>query len=135
MLTPVLAQCTCGSFRFKSASEPSFQLTCHCQQCRQVSKVPFTNFAFFKVVDTEVEGETVIHSFTADSGAKTVRESCATCGEMLLDRTEGFPGIIGVVAERLQPPYEFKAQCHVWIESKSAAVKVPDGMKVFAGNA
>ena len=134
MHTPVLAQCTCGSFRFKSAREPILQLTCHCVQCRQVSNAPFTNFAFFKVAESELEGKTVVHSFTADSGTKTVRETCASCGEMLLDRTEGFPQIIGIVADRIQAPYEFQARCHVWVESKCADVTVPDGIKAFARN-
>ena len=134
MATPLVATCTCSSFRFKSESEPIFQLTCHCTQCRQVSKAPFTNSVFFKLAESEVQGKTVAHSFTADSGTKTLRETCATCGEMLLDRTEGFPQIIGIVAERIQPPFEFQARCHVWVESKSAGVAVPEGAKAFAHN-
>nr|WP_320136638.1 GFA family protein [uncultured Amphritea sp.] len=135
MNTPILAQCTCGNFQFTSTSEPTLQLTCHCEQCRQASKVPFTNLAFFKMADTEVKGKTVVHNFTADSGAKTVRETCATCGEILLDRTDGFPGMIGIVAERIQAPYEFQVQCHVWIGSKSAGITIPEGTETFAGNA
>ena len=134
MVTPVEAKCTCGEFRFKSQGEPIIQLTCHCSQCRQVSKAPSSNFAFFKLAECEIQGKTVIHSFTADSGTKTLRESCATCGEMLLDRTEGYPQIIGVVADRIQPPYEFQARCHVWVESKCAEVTVPEGVKAFARN-
>jgi hypothetical protein len=134
MTTSVVASCTCGSFRFKSQNEPIGQLTCHCFQCRQVSKSPSTNFAFFKLAECKLEGETVVHSFTADSGTKTVRETCATCGEILLDRTEGFPQIIGVVADRIQPPYLFQARCHVWVESKCAEVILPEGVKTFARN-
>lgn len=134
MPTSFTAQCTCGSFQFKSEYEPSKQLTCHCEQCRQVSKKPFTNFAFFKEVDTEFQGDRVVHNFTADSGSKTVRETCTTCGEMLFDRTEGYPGMIGIVAEMIQQPYAFQAECHVWVGSKSSEVTLPEGMKAFAGN-
>jgi hypothetical protein len=134
MVTPIVAKCTCGSFSFKSAREPILQLTCHCQQCREVSKNPSTNFAFFKLVESEVEGETIVHKFTADSGTATFRETCATCGEMLLDRTDAFPQIIGIVAERIQPPYMFDARCHVWVESKCAQVTVPEGVKAFERN-
>ena len=134
MVTPVTATCTCGGFRFTSENQPIVQLTCHCSQCRQVSKAASSNFAFFKMAESTVEGKTVAHSFTADSGTKTVRETCATCGEMLLDRTEGFPQIIGVVADRIQPPYMFQARCHVWVESKSPGVTVPEGVKAFARN-
>ncbi len=131
MVTPVMARCTCGGLRFTSTREPILQLTCHCAQCRSVSKTSSTNFAFFKLADTEVSGQTVVHSFTADSGAKTMRETCAACGDMLLDRTEGFPKLIGVVADRIQPPYAFEPRCHVWVDSKLAGVAVPEGAEVF----
>ena len=134
MNTTVVASCKCGGFQFKSANEPLLQLTCHCQQCREASKTPFTNFAFFKLAEAEVNGKTVIHRFIADSGTKTIRETCATCGDPLLDRTEAFPQIVGVVAERIQPPFVFQARCHVWVESKAAEVTVPEGVKAFARN-
>ena len=134
MNTIVVASCKCGGFQFKSAREPILQLTCHCQQCREASKTPFTNFAFFKLAEAEVNGKTVIHRFIADSGTKTIRETCATCGDPLLDRTEAFPQIVGVVAERIQPPFVFQARCHVWVESKAAEVTVPEGVKAFARN-
>ncbi len=130
----VVASCRCGGFQFKSAREPILQLTCHCQHCREVSKTPFTNFAYFKLVGAEISGKTIIHRFVADSGSKTIRESCASCGESLLDRTEAFPQIVGVVAERIQPPFAFQARCHVWVESKSAEVTLPEGVKTFARN-
>lgn len=128
----ITAQCKCGSFQFASPREPILQLTCHCGQCREVSKAPFTNFAFFKLADAQMTGPTTVHRFTADSGNKTLRETCASCGEMLLDRTEGFPKIVGIVAERIQAPYVFEARCHVWVESKCAETVVPTGAKAFA---
>ena len=131
-MSTITAKCSCGGFQFTSTRAPFLQLTCHCLQCRQVSKAPFSNFAFFKLADAESSGETVVHRFTADSGAQTTRETCASCGEMVLDRTEGFPLMIGVVAERIQPPFEFQPRCHVWTERKSPEVRVPEGIKAFA---
>jgi hypothetical protein len=131
MSTLLVARCTCGNFQFKSTRAPILQLTCHCEHCRQVAKAPFTNFAFFKLSEAEVEGKTVTQSFVADSGAKTFREVCATCGELVLDKTEGFPNLVGVVAERIQPPYVFQPRCHVWSQSKSADVAIPPDVKAF----
>lgn len=133
-MAAIVATCTCGGFRFKSDAAPIFELTCHCAQCRQVSGAPFTNLAFFKRAASEVEGKTVVHAFTADSGRRTVRETCATCGEMLLDRSGAVPQVVGVVAERIQAPYRFQARCHVWVESKLADVALPEGAKAFARN-
>ena len=86
----------------------------------------------FKVSEVEISGPTSVREFIADSGAKTVRESCASCGELVLDRTEGFPQILGVVAERLQSPYKFEPRCHVWLTSKVADAAIPEGVKAFA---
>ncbi len=131
MTITVVAQCTCGSFQFTSARDPILQLTCHCRQCRDGFKMPFANLAFFKLAEAEVQGKTVVHAFVADSGANTTRETCASCGEPLLDRSESFPKLIGVVAERIQPPYAFQPRCHVWLENKVADVTVPEGVKAF----
>ena len=99
---------------------------------RDSSGSPYTNFAFFKLAESDVSGQTKVHDFVADSGTKTVRETCAACGELLLDRTEAFPQIIGIVAERIQPPYEFQPRCHVWLESKVIDIAIPEGVKAFA---
>ncbi len=126
------ARCTCGAFSFNSTSAPILQLTCHCQQCREASKAPFTSFAFFKKADATITGETVVREFVADSGSKTFRESCASCGELLLDRTEAYPKIVGIVVDRIQAPYVFEPRCHVWLESKVVDPAIPAGVKAFS---
>jgi hypothetical protein len=132
MTTPFIATCRCGSFTFESSRAPFLQLTCHCQQCRTASAAPFTNFAFFKLAEAKVSGASKVHAFVADSGSKTVREACASCGDVMVDRSEAFPQMIGIVADRLQAPYEFQPRCHVWLESKVADVAIPENMKTFA---
>ena len=129
------AHCRCGAFRFESASPPILQLVCHCSQCREVSGRPFSNFSFFKVRDTQTSGAHRTVAFTAASGARTVREVCEACGDMLIDRTEGYPKIIGLVAERIAQPFTFEPQHHVWADSKLPGVVIPEGAKVFARGA
>ena len=126
--TLVAARCTCGAFQFRSKRAPILQLSCHCGQCRAVSKAAFSNFAFFKRAECEMAGATAVQAFVADSGVQTYRESCAQCGEMVVDRTDGFPQIVGVVAERIQPPYAFQPRCHVWLDSRIAEVDLPPGV-------
>lgn len=131
-MTPTFtATCRCGSVQLSSTRAPILQLTCHCQQCRSASKTPFTNFAFFKRAEASVTGDTASQDFTADSGTRTFRDSCRSCGELMFDRTEGFPQIIGVVAERIQPPFTFQPRCHVWLDSKVVDPVIPEGVKGF----
>ena len=130
----VQAQCRCGAFRFSSSSAPIMQLVCHCTQCRQVSGRPFSNFSFFKVRDTQTSGEHRTVAFTADSGASTVREVCASCGDMLIDRTDAFPKVVGVVHEALTTPMAFTPTHHVWTENRLPDTVLPaasDTLKLF----
>jgi len=125
------AHCRCGAFRFESASPPILQLVCHCSQCREVSGRPFSNFSFFKVRDTQTSGAHRTVAFTAASGARTVREVCEACGDMLIDRTEGFPKVVGVVHEALDPALPFKPLHHVWADSRLADTVLPPDVTVY----
>jgi hypothetical protein len=128
------ARCRCGAFRFESSSAPILQLVCHCHQCREVSGRPFSNFSFFKVRDTQASGAVRTVEFTADSGNKTVRELCAACGDLLIDRTEGYPKIVGVVHEAIDPALPFQPAHHVWTESRLPDTVLPpatESLKLF----
>ena len=125
------ARCGCGAFTAKMSSPPVLQLVCHCTDCRAVASTPFSNFVFFRARDTETSGEAAKREFVADSGHATVRECCAQCGDMLIDRTAGFPKVVGVVAERIEGPFTFTPMHHVWTESKLPEVEIPAGVKAY----
>ena len=127
------AQCRCGALRVQLASPPVLQLVCHCTDCRAVAGTPFSNFVFFRARDAQVSGEATRREFVADSGHATARECCARCGDMVIDRTAGFPKIIGIVAERIDAPFAFEPQHHVWTDSRLPGVEIPAGAKAYPG--
>jgi len=129
--TPFTATCSCGAFGFRSPVRPVLQLVCHCTDCRDAAGTPSTSLVFFKAESSEVSGATRTRHYTADTGNATTRDLCAACGEMLFDRTAGFPHLLGVVAERMQPPFAFEPRFHVWTQSKLPGVEVPAGVKAF----
>lgn len=129
------AACGCGALRVQLASPPVLQLVCHCTDCRAVAGTPVSNFAFFRARDAQVQGETSRREFVADSGHATVRECCARCGDMVIDRTAGYPKIIGIVAERLGGAFAFEPQHHVWTDSKLPEVVIPAGVTAYARGA
>ena len=133
--TSIGAHCRCGAFQLQSTSAPILQLVCHCTDCREVSGRAFSRFSFFKVRDTQTSGNFRTVVFTADSGAKTVREVCAACGDMLIDRTEGFPKVVGVVHECLDPAMPFAPTQHVWADSRAPETVLPEGVTVYAKGA
>lgn len=119
------ARCRCDGFTAQMSSPPVLQLVCHCTDCRAVAGTPFSNFVFFRARDTQVTGPATKREFVADSGHATVRECCAQCGDMLIDRTAGFPKVVGVVAERIDGPFTFAPMHHVWADSKLPEVEIP----------
>ena len=125
------ARCRCGALRAQLASPPVLQLVCHCTDCRAVAGTPFSSFVFFRARDAAVTGEAVRREFVADSGHATVRECCAQCGDMVVDRTAGFPKVIGIVAERIEPPFAFVPNHHVWTDSKLPQVQIPPGAAAY----
>lgn len=133
--TSTTAACRCGTIRVRCGSAPVLQLVCHCSDCRAAAGTPFTNFVFFRARDTEVTGTPRRVAFTAASGHATVRELCPACGEMVLDRTDGFPKVVGVVAERLAAPFIFTPQHHVWAASRLPGVALPTDLPVYPGSA
>jgi len=129
------ARCRCGGLSMNCSSPPVLQLVCHCTDCREVSGAAFSNFVFFRSRDAQLSGEAVRREFVADSGHATVRECCAGCGDMLVDRTAGFPKVVGVVAERLDPPFAFTPNHHVWTDSRLPQVEIPAGVTAYARGA
>ncbi len=128
------AACECGAVQFRSERPPVVQFVCHCSDCREALGRPFAQTAFFEVDHVTISGDVVAMEFTVESGKWTSRERCPQCTSVIFDRAEGFPTLVGVMAERLAAPYAFEPACHVWTKSKASGVVIPDGMKCYEEN-
>jgi hypothetical protein len=120
--------------KFRSEKSPLLQLVCHCTDCQTALGEAHANAAFFEATSCEVSGELTKRAFTASSGSATTRESCAACGAVMFDRSEGFPTLLGVMAERIAPPFTFAPACHVWTRSRAADAVLPDDLPHHPGN-
>lgn len=130
----VKARCDCGAVTFSAPRPPVLQLLCHCRDCQAATGAAFARLAFFSLDGATVVGAVQAQSFTAASGNATVRERCAACGTVMFDRSTGFPGLLGVIAERLSPPFVFKPVCHVWTDSGQPTLLPDDGLRRFPRN-
>ncbi len=130
----ITASCQCGKLTFTASNQPLIQFVCHCKDCQIATGLPFTGLVFFKRKYVEISGELQEQHFVADSGSRTSRAACAHCGTLVFDQSEGFPGIIGVMQERILGDFEFLPHCHVWVKSKLAEILIPDGAKQFQEN-
>ena len=128
------ARCECGAVLFESPKPPLMQLVCHCTDCQDALSAAHANAAFFGIDGAVVTGDLAAREFTAASGNRTTREACARCGSVMFDRSEGFPTLIGVMAERLASPFEFEPSCHVWTRSKRPGISIPDSLPSYSEN-
>lgn len=131
MTSQIIASCSCSQVTFKSAGKPVIQLCCHCKDCRDSLKTDYAEIAFFAIDTVEVKGTLSRKTYVADSGKQTARESCSDCGEVMFDRSEGFPNLLGVMSDRIQAPFESKPAFHVWTSSKLPEVKIPTGIPQY----
>ena len=126
--TEISGNCSCGQLGFKSAKPPVIQAICHCTDCRKATGDPFTVTAFFPSRHIRFSGRIDAMEFVAESGAVTYREFCPKCKSVMVDRSEGVPGLIGVVTRFIAPPFEPRPVCHMWVRSKLPEVEVDDDL-------
>jgi hypothetical protein len=131
VMVKFVASCQCGQLKFEASSEPALELICHCIDCQDALQADFANIAFFKIDETLVEGELAEKVYLAASDNETCRQYCDQCETIMFDRSEGFPNLIGVMVSQLQPPFEPRPACHVYVSDKKAEVKIPEGMKQY----
>jgi hypothetical protein len=130
-MVKVVASCQCGQLKFETESERVLELICHCRDCQDALQADFANIAFFKLAETLVEGELAERIYLAASGNETCRQYCDQCETVMFDRSEGFPNLLGVMVSQLQPPFESRPACHVYVSDKKAGVEIPEGMKQY----
>ena len=130
-MSKIAASCQGGQLKFEASSGPVLELCCHCPDCQDALQEDFANIAFFTMNETLVEGELAEKIYLAASGNETCRQYCVQCETVMFDRSEGFPNLLGVMVSRLLPRFESRPACHVYVNDKKAAVKIPEGMKQY----
>lgn len=127
----ITASCQCGELKFEAESDPVLELVCHCRDCQDALQADFANIAFFKMGESQVEGELAEKIYLAETGNETCRQYCVQCDTVMFDRSEGFPDLLGVMVSQLRQPFVSRPACHVFVRDKNADVEIPEGMKQY----
>ena len=130
-MSKIASSCQCGQLKFEAESIPVLELICHCKDCQDALQEDFADIAFFKMNETLVEGELAEKIYLASSGNETCRQYCVQCDTDMFDRSEGFPNLLGVMVSQLQPPFESRPACHVFVRDKKAGIEIPEGVKQY----
>lgn len=134
MKTQISANCKCGNLQFTATENPILQVACHCTDCRDATNNAFSEVAFFKVKSTVVTGKSSSNYYVAESKNTTERVKCSECATVLLDKSEGFHGLIGVFTQHIRPPFVTSLNCHVWIKSKITQTVLPSDIAQYETN-
>lgn len=110
---------------------PVAQLVCHCQDCRDVSGQPFARAAFFKAEENCAQGEYQADDMIGGSGKPKQYRRCGQCGDFLYATVDALAGLVGVAADKIAPPFEFKPMAHVWTSEKAEGIEIPLGAFQF----
>lgn len=127
----VIAKCNCGALKVEAAGKPILQLICHCRDCRAATGDDFASIVFFKKSECSFVGELKPHIFTSYMGNETQRVACAKCNDVVIDKSAGFSGMLGMMAAKIELPFLAEPKIHVWTQSRLEHVVLPDGVKAF----
>tara|TARA_R110002020_G_scaffold184947_2_gene382308 strand:- start:25840 stop:26259 length:420 start_codon:yes stop_codon:yes gene_type:complete len=125
------ATCSCGQLRYAISAAPTFHAICHCSDCRAASGRPYVSTAFFASAIVQRTGDVSTSMFESAQGNRTYRDACATCGDMLADRSDGFPDLIGIVATFLDSESASLPQFHMWVGSAVVPIDPEDTLPRF----
>jgi hypothetical protein len=124
--------CACRAVHYETDAEPIVAGHCQCRHCQRLSGAGHLTFAAFPEPAMKITGEIKYWDYKADSGNTATRGHCPTCGSMLLGKTSGMPGAIGINLTSLDDPSKiqpqmvfFSAMGQIWDQIDPALPKFP----------
>ena len=108
--------CLCGALRFESAAAPLFQGFCQCTDCRKVGCGHYAAIGL-PTDAVKVSGKFTKYGKKGDSGKMIFRHFCPTCGGVVFDQGDAFPGVTIVNGALLDDPTMFKPDSVIFTRS------------------
>jgi hypothetical protein len=115
------ATCSCGQLVAIARGEPVRVSMCHCLACQRRTGSTFGAQARFPSDQVTVEGRATQWSRIGDSGGKSTRHFCPTCGSTVYYQLDGAPGFtaipVGAFADPAFPAPRFSVYeefRHAW---------------------
>ncbi|MED5410828.1 MAG: GFA family protein [Pseudomonadota bacterium] len=123
--------CLCGNIRFRTTSEPSYQLLCYCTDCQAISGAAC--FAAYGVPIESIiltKGEPKVFDIAADSGRVNSRRFCPDCGSRIWAQIDEL-GLASVNAFALDHKDHFKPSSNHCPESAPVWSQVDGSLEYF----
>lgn len=106
--------CMCGAVQYAVKSEPRLSFLCQCRQCQRITGTGHSVEFVALETDTIISGGLKFYELTADSGNTVTSGFCPTCGNPVLKKSSGYPGVLFFHAATLENPGLFKPRKVFW---------------------
>jgi hypothetical protein len=118
-------QCQCGELTLQIKGPPVVQLVCHCNDCKDATKLPFVECVFYPSTACSSQGNSSPSEMKGSSGYAKSYFSCANCETPMYARVQALNGAWAVVANQ-QTSFAFDPQAHIWTSEKASDVSIPE---------
>ncbi len=78
-------ECDCGSVKFSLSGEPKVRGFCHCEDCRELLKIPYHSVTAWEKEQLKVEAGAESVAVFQHPTKRMQRFYCGTCGETLFN--------------------------------------------------
>jgi hypothetical protein len=121
--------CTCGSVRYRLASEPMVVHCCHCRWCQRETGASFALNALIEAERVHVlKGEVQVITTPTNSGKGQNVSRCPSCHVALWSAYAGLGDALRFIrVGTLDEPDRFPPDIHIYTSSKQPWVVLPPG--------
>jgi len=109
--------CMCGSVKYEITGKPQLSFLCQCRQCQKITGSGHS--AEFVVSEEAVllSGELKSFEMKSDRGSTVSSQFCPTCGNPILKKSSGYPGLVFFHVATLETPELFSPEKAFWCSS------------------
>ena len=132
MTTGLEGGCSCGTVRYRLASEPMFVHCCHCLNCQKHTGSAFVINMLIEASRVEVlAGEPEPVTMPLNGGSPNDIYRCPACRVAVWSVYGGRAQVLFVRAGTLDDPRAVAPDVHVFTRSKLPWVTLPEGAPAF----
>ncbi len=129
-MNPIKGVCHCGAINYELTSDPQLSFICQCRQCQRITGTGHSAEFVMPSKNTSISGELKFYEMVSNNGNAVSSGFCPTCGNPVLKKSSGYPGLLFFHAATLDNPSLFKPQKVFWHASHQPWDYVDPGLEV-----
>ncbi|KAF8623856.1 hypothetical protein AX15_006174 [Amanita polypyramis BW_CC] len=126
---PHQGHCLCGGSKVFVDADPTFNIVCHCEDCRRCNGTAFSSQVLVPAKSAKVEGTYTTTDVKALSGNVVTRWFCASCGSHLMHRSDFLGENICVQTGNVDAFIKLPVGMEIFTKDRWPSVKPMEGAK------